>query len=108
MGWLEGVRRQHGKRKLRYALAMGVATLAYVAILVAFHVVFWVILDMRLPIVLIEHIVSGVGAITIGFMAAVGPKPVLGKEPPEHVAARAFLEGRDVRPDDNHMEDHRS
>lgn len=41
MGWLEYVRRRHRNRKLRYALAMGVATVAYAGILLAFYGLFW-------------------------------------------------------------------
>lgn len=107
MGWLEYVRREHRKRKRLYALATGITVFAYVGILFGIYTLFWVILDIRLPIGVFEHFISGIIALGTGLLTVFGPKPVSGKEPPEYIAAKAFRERRDVRADDNHFEDHK-
>ncbi|MGZ9101101.1 MAG: hypothetical protein ACXW3O_15490 [Brevundimonas sp.] len=99
--WRERVRRAHRNSRRKYAVASGIAIGTYVTML-GLTMLVWQRLFGRLPSPgLLELIIEPIAAVTLGTFAVFGPRPVIGRTPPEEAAADAFFAGKDVRSDDN-------
>jgi hypothetical protein len=102
--WRERIGRDHRRRRRQYAVASSVAVVAYVAMILLTVLGWNRFFGGMIPPGLLEFVIEPIAAVVFGLFAAFGPKPVIGLTSPEEAAADAFFAGKDVRSDDDKLD----